>query len=57
MKKQILNLGKALSKVEQKSINGGLGETCGYTFPGKYLRCINFPIERCIGGICRAVDL
>jgi hypothetical protein len=27
MKKQILNLGKALNKAEQKSINGG-GEYC-----------------------------
>jgi len=34
MKKQILNLGKALDKAEQKSINGGLGSSpCG-TFPG-----------------------
>ena len=28
MKKQILNLGKALSKIEQKSINGGQGDEC-----------------------------
>ncbi|WKD85755.1 hypothetical protein KCTC32516_01101 [Polaribacter huanghezhanensis] len=28
MKKQILNLGKALSKLEQKKINGGGGPGC-----------------------------
>jgi hypothetical protein len=28
MKKQILNLGKALNKAEQRSINGGQGLTC-----------------------------
>ena len=27
MKKQILNLGKALNKAEQKSINGGFGSS------------------------------
>ena len=30
MKKQILNLGKALSKVEQKSINGGAAGSEGW---------------------------
>ena len=34
MKKSILNLGKTLNKVEQKSINGGTGEKCwlGYKY-------------------------
>jgi len=40
MKKQILNLGKALNKAEQKSINGGggagncsyEGESCGQNY-------------------------
>ncbi len=34
MKKQILNIGKALNRVEQKTINGGkipdLNRACGY---------------------------
>ncbi|WP_155995153.1 hypothetical protein [Tenacibaculum ovolyticum] len=28
MKKSILNLGEALNKAEQKSINGGIGPVC-----------------------------
>ena len=32
MKKSIFNLGKALSKAEQKSINGGIGGCYGLYF-------------------------
>ena len=44
MKKQFLNLGKALNKAEQKSINGGLTEltyrgTCGYRSPDGAVWC------------------
>ena len=36
MKKQILSIGKALNRAEQKSINGGsLGGTCKALCPGK----------------------
>ncbi|PKH50667.1 hypothetical protein CXF68_08145 [Tenacibaculum sp. Bg11-29] len=38
MKKQILNLGKTLNRVEQKEINGGFG-------------CTQFPISLCFGPI------
>jgi hypothetical protein len=47
MKKQILNIGKALKKVEQKQINGGgdgFGELC--LGGGSYDRC--FSTEDCI---------
>ena len=37
MKKQILNFGKALSKAEQKQINGGEG-----------LQCVDW----CMDGVC-----
>ena len=37
MKKQILNLGKALNKAEQKEINGGTALWCG--------QCV------CVGGM------
>ena len=30
MKKEILNLGKALSRDEQKTVSGGNGSGCGY---------------------------
>jgi len=44
MKKQILNLGKALSKVEQTQINAGFGSTCSGTisYPvGTCTQCVN----------------
>ena len=58
MKKQMLNLGKALNKIEQKSINGGggdLGSRCKAQTcpPGLYCHfylsgigfCEEFPVE------------
>jgi hypothetical protein len=38
MKKQFLNLGKALNKAEQKSINGGVlnSEGCDHTYACQY---------------------
>ena len=51
MKKSILNLGKALNKVEQKNVNGGTQYYCpgGYNPPGVVLpRCPAF----CIQGNC-----
>ncbi|PCH51914.1 MAG: hypothetical protein COC22_04940 [Flavobacteriaceae bacterium] len=41
MKKQFLNLGKALSKAEQKEINGGLGPECPVSDPS--LGCYTGP--------------
>jgi hypothetical protein len=48
MKKQILNLGKALNKAEQKSINGGIGHppTLG---PCQYL-------TNCFSNLCILYD-
>jgi hypothetical protein len=42
MKKSILNLGKALNKAEQKSINGGRGAECGigYSWDSCVMKCI-----------------
>ena len=45
MKKRILSLGKALSKNEQKVINGGFAGRC--KDPGD---CS--PAETCVGGYC-----
>ncbi|WP_299674810.1 hypothetical protein [uncultured Tenacibaculum sp.] len=59
MKKSILNLGKALNKVEQKTINGGFG-------PIRYCRNIGSlcdPMHICefrgpgLLGVCVSVDL
>ncbi|MBL4642627.1 MAG: hypothetical protein JKY44_03440 [Flavobacteriaceae bacterium] len=57
MKKQILNLGKALNKAEQKEINGGYmprcydGETCA---PGYFCYV---PLALCItDDYCDGVD-
>lgn len=46
MKKSILNFGKALNKTEQKSINGGITNTCGNFGLGSYYvnscsECVN----------------
>ncbi len=46
MKKQILNIGKALNKVEQKQINGGLrycvvGSTHCTCPPGEFCKSTN----------------
>ncbi|TYQ00343.1 hypothetical protein C7447_101955 [Tenacibaculum adriaticum] len=51
MKKQILNLGKALNKAEQKKINGGRPIKC-YSNP-------NCPPYGCCivrGNICEVID-
>jgi hypothetical protein len=42
MKKSILNLGKALNKAEQKSINGGRGAECGkgYSWDSCVMKCV-----------------
>ena len=46
MKKQILNLGKALNKAEQREVNGGRGDgPCGKT--GGMV--INYSQEQCFG--------
>ena len=48
MKKQILNLGKALSKAEQQKINGGIcGEPGVICFQGNHIgseqECLEYP--------------
>ena len=50
MKKQILNLGKALNKAEQKSINGGVTRP----FNGTCLSIVCHPDDNCCdsNGIC-----
>ena len=59
MKKSILNIGKALDKVQQQAINGGVGgcasscntdEDCNPT-PGQITGCIYSCIPF-MGGIC-----
>ena len=54
MKKQILNLGKALNKAEQKSINGGLVMPGGGTV-GSGSLCVavgaKYPHQKCIEGL------
>lgn len=47
MKKSILNIGKILNKVEQKSIQGGMG--CPQVPPNKCFGCGGFPTP---GGCC-----
>lgn len=49
MKKSILNFGKALKKVEQQSITGGM--SCPQIDPDKCLRCNGFPLTNgcCLG--------
>ena len=47
MKKQILNLGKALNKAEQKSINGGFGIFCKHDG-----HCAHIPQSTCRQGVC-----
>jgi hypothetical protein len=49
MKKQILNLGKALNKVEQKQISGGVSSCDTYSGPSCYGRISGM---RC--GTCEA---
>jgi hypothetical protein len=51
MKKQILNIGKALNKAEQKSVNGGRGLECnpGFHWDACALKCITNN-EQTIGG-------
>ena len=60
MKKQILNLGEALSKAEQKSINGGVRK-CPTAEPWSGQRCLSdkdcdtklpYEIGRCVTGCC-----
>lgn len=45
MKKQILNLGKALNKAEQQKVNGGVWDNCGSDFSSYFVRncgdCVN----------------
>jgi len=55
MKKQFLNLGKALNKAEQKQISGGLRYICGSCSPN-YNCCTNDGICGLIGygGLCYA---
>ena len=67
MKKSILNIGKALNKAEQKSINGGGGKgpcpcTTNYTsLPGGGNFCSypgsdpNFPGGVCLGTVVNGV--
>ncbi len=60
MKKQILNLGKALNKAEQKSISGGGNKCLVYpSWSGQYCssdqNCeteLPYEIGRCINGCC-----
>jgi len=62
MKKQILNLGKALNKAEQKEVNGGLvmpGDGDGTV--GKGSLCVRvgakYPHQKCIEGLtCKGED-
>ncbi|MEO9571154.1 MAG: hypothetical protein ABJH82_12495 [Polaribacter sp.] len=65
MKKQILNIGKALNKAEQKSINGGwipdLSKACGYVlFNSIESQCLGLgyvyqPIWNAATGKCSAL--
>jgi len=51
MKKQLLNLGKGLNKIEQKEINGGGG---GHAFCGVFSDC---PAgQGCCKGLCLGND-
>lgn len=57
MKKSILNIGKALSKAEQQTVNGGgrpCSETCYWSswFPGDFCRTAD-----CIQGFCSTQGL
>ena len=46
MKKQILNIGKALNKAEQKQVNGGtMLASCADLYKG--LNCNGYVIRRC----------
>ncbi len=47
MKKQILNIGKALNRAEQKQINGGIRQC------DQYKHC--YPGYCCSGGGCRPI--
>ncbi|MEO9571153.1 MAG: hypothetical protein ABJH82_12490 [Polaribacter sp.] len=55
MKKQILNIGKALNKAEQKSINGGIGggpffgENCDTSHDCNFTNTVP---SVCCSGIC-----
>ena len=57
MKKSILNLGKALNKAEQKSINGGAGGCNHMALCFSQSDCgdINFCQLKCGRGRCRAL--
>ena len=54
MKKSILNIGKALNKAEQKSINGGKPLWCGYCHaPDSYEMWYACGTDK--GSACRSV--
>lgn len=59
MKKSILNIGNALNKVEQKSIQGGgrpCSETCFWEgSEGDYCRTADCIFGQCSAGICEAL--
>lgn len=65
MKKSILNLGKALNKIDQKQIKGGrlpdLGQECGFVlFPSTESQCLGLgsyykPIWIASRGMCSAL--
>ncbi len=57
MKTQILNLGKGLSKAEQKLINGGADIEDGHPCSGNHhmfkgCLCLRSTPENCASGIC-----
>lgn len=63
MKKSILNIGKALSKAEQQTINGGgrpCAETCYWQswFAGDFCRTADCQQGLCSGsGICELIEI
>ena len=52
--KNLLNLGKALNKAEQKLIYGGKEGDCGIggTVCFKHAHCTSSPYARCSNGCC-----
>jgi len=54
MKKQFLNLGKALKKAEQQKINGGLGPEC--PVPNPQEGCYSGPFYCDDGGLPTCPD-
>ncbi|WP_442267175.1 hypothetical protein ACSIGC_05645 [Tenacibaculum sp. ZS6-P6] len=59
MKKSILNLGKALNKVEQKTINGGFGPIRYCKNIGGYCDPMHICESRGAGlpGVCVSIEL